>query len=129
MQFLIGLDDVFSSVRSIILTSNPIPDVMSAFSTLSRDESHRNSNVTSKSSKSELAAFAARSSNNNWVSNRSNNNTGSSTSNNNWASNRNTNNVGNSNSINNRRFDKVSNLVCKHYNMTGHAIDRCFELV
>ncbi|GKC57289.1 ribonuclease H-like domain-containing protein, partial [Tanacetum coccineum] len=59
MQFLMGLVDVFGSVRSIILTSDPIPI-------------------------------------------RSNNN---------------------------KRFDRVSNLVCKHCNMTGHTIDRCFELV
>ncbi|GJV76461.1 ribonuclease H-like domain-containing protein [Tanacetum coccineum] len=51
-------------------------------SQLLRDESHRNSNVTSKSAKSGPTAFAAR----------------------------------------------VSNLVCKHCNMTGHTIDRCFEL-
>ncbi|GKD00723.1 hypothetical protein Tco_1170997, partial [Tanacetum coccineum] len=67
MQFFMGLDDVFSSARSIILTTDPIHDVKYAFATLSRDESHRNSNVTSKSAKSGPTAFAARSSNNNWV--------------------------------------------------------------
>ncbi|GKA14576.1 ribonuclease H-like domain-containing protein [Tanacetum coccineum] len=70
MQFLMGLDDVFSLVRSIILTTDPIHDVKSAFATLSRDESHKNSNVTSKSAKSGPTAFAARSGNNNWASNR-----------------------------------------------------------
>ncbi|GKA85216.1 ribonuclease H-like domain-containing protein [Tanacetum coccineum] len=58
-------DDVFGSVRSIILTSDPIPDVKSTFATLSIDESHINSNVTSKSSKSRSNAFAARSENKN----------------------------------------------------------------
>ncbi|GKB31839.1 hypothetical protein Tco_0871240 [Tanacetum coccineum] len=110
MQFFMGLDDVFCSVRSIILTTNPIPNVKYAFATLSRHESHRNSNVTSKSGPT---AFTARSSNNNWVSNKGNNNNAGSSSGNNK----------------NRRFGRVSNLVCKHCNMTGHTIDRCFELV
>ncbi|GJT45356.1 putative transcription factor interactor and regulator CCHC(Zn) family protein [Tanacetum coccineum] len=47
MQFLMGLDDVFNSVRSIILTIKPILDVKYAFATLSRDESHRNSHSSS----------------------------------------------------------------------------------
>ncbi|GKA85883.1 ribonuclease H-like domain-containing protein [Tanacetum coccineum] len=110
MQLLMGLDDVFNSVRSIIPTTEPIPDVKYAFATLSRDESHRNSYSTSKDVKTGSAAFIARSSNGN--------------SNNNWNSNRNN----NSNSRN-RRFGRVLNLVFKHCNMTGHTIDRCFELV
>ncbi|GKC64300.1 RNA-directed DNA polymerase, eukaryota, reverse transcriptase zinc-binding domain protein, partial [Tanacetum coccineum] len=60
MQFLMGLDDVFNSVRSIILTIEPIPDVKSAFATLSRDESHRNSQSSSKSVKPGPSAFASR---------------------------------------------------------------------
>ncbi|GJU85262.1 hypothetical protein Tco_1292808 [Tanacetum coccineum] len=48
MKFLIGLDDVFSSMRSLILTTNPIHDVKFAFATLSRDEFHRNSHASSK---------------------------------------------------------------------------------
>ncbi|GJU16483.1 hypothetical protein Tco_1144449 [Tanacetum coccineum] len=56
MQFLMGFDDMFSYVRSIILTIEPLPDVKSAFVTLSMDESHRNSNVASKSVKSGHAA-------------------------------------------------------------------------
>ncbi|GKD17183.1 ribonuclease H-like domain-containing protein, partial [Tanacetum coccineum] len=40
MQFLMGLDEVYAPIRSIILTTDPIPDVKGAFATLSRDESH-----------------------------------------------------------------------------------------
>ncbi|GJU90676.1 ribonuclease H-like domain-containing protein [Tanacetum coccineum] len=47
MQFLMGLNDVYSSVRSLILTTEPLPDLRSAFATLSRDESHRNSGSSS----------------------------------------------------------------------------------
>ncbi|GJW25670.1 retrotransposon protein, putative, ty1-copia subclass [Tanacetum coccineum] len=121
-------DDVFGSVRSIILTSDPIPDVKSAFATLSIDESHINSNVTSKSSKSRSTAFATRSGNNNWGSNKSNNNNTSNSISNNWALNINTNN-GSFNNNNDRRFGRVSNIVCKHCNMTNHSSGRCFELV
>nr|GEZ41749.1 ribonuclease H-like domain-containing protein [Tanacetum cinerariifolium] len=65
MQLFIGLDDMFNSVRSLIMTTEPLPDVKLAFATLSRDESHRNSNMASKSVKLEPAAFAARPNNNN----------------------------------------------------------------
>ncbi|GJU37822.1 ribonuclease H-like domain-containing protein [Tanacetum coccineum] len=41
MQFLMGLDEVYAPIRSIILTTDPIRDVKGAFSTLSRDESRR----------------------------------------------------------------------------------------
>ncbi|GJY86631.1 hypothetical protein Tco_0500657 [Tanacetum coccineum] len=59
MQFLMGLDDVFSSVRSLIGTTDPIHDVKSAFATLSRDESHKNSHVASKSVNARPSGFAA----------------------------------------------------------------------
>nr|XP_043629902.1 uncharacterized protein LOC122601203 [Erigeron canadensis] len=42
MQFLIGLDDVYMSVRSTILTRDPLPNVKYAYALLSREESHRN---------------------------------------------------------------------------------------
>ncbi|GJU59151.1 ribonuclease H-like domain-containing protein [Tanacetum coccineum] len=37
MQFLMGLDEIYAPIRSIILTTDPIPDVKGAFATLSRD--------------------------------------------------------------------------------------------
>ncbi|GJV91218.1 retrovirus-related pol polyprotein from transposon TNT 1-94 [Tanacetum coccineum] len=60
MQFLMGHNDVFNSVRSIILATEPIHDVKSAFATLSRDESHRNSHSSSKIVKVGPSAFATR---------------------------------------------------------------------
>nr|GEX20323.1 ribonuclease H-like domain-containing protein [Tanacetum cinerariifolium] len=69
MQFLMGLDDVYAPIRSIILNTDPIPDVKGAFATLSRDESHRGtqSQGGSKSS-SGTSAFVAitNNRNNNW---------------------------------------------------------------
>ncbi|GJX51719.1 LysM domain receptor-like kinase 3, partial [Tanacetum coccineum] len=108
-QFLMGLDDVYANVRNSILITEPLPDVKSAFAILSRDESHRSNNVYSvnKTGSSSSSAFVSRS-NNDWSANKSSNQ-----------------------SSQNRRFNRGPNpnLGCKHYNMIGHTIDRCFELV
>nr|GEW00801.1 ribonuclease H-like domain-containing protein [Tanacetum cinerariifolium] len=104
MQFLMGLDEVYASIRSITLTTDPIPDVKGAFATLSRDESHRS---TQSHNVSIIGngnyAFVAR------------NNTRS----NNWS---------NSNNNHNKRLNRPI-LLCTHCNMNGHTADRCFELV
>nr|GEX57332.1 putative reverse transcriptase, RNA-dependent DNA polymerase, Gag-polypeptide of LTR copia-type [Tanacetum cinerariifolium] len=71
MQFLIGVDEVYASVRSNILIIDHIPNVKSAFATLSRDESYRNSNA--HNAKCNSSAFVARS-NNDWFMNRNNQN-------------------------------------------------------
>ncbi|GJV29008.1 hypothetical protein Tco_1385456 [Tanacetum coccineum] len=103
MQFLMGLDEVYAPVRSIILTTDFIPDVKGTFATLSRDESYRStqSHNVSKSDNGNTA-FGTRTNNRN----------------NNWSG------------FNNqpRRLNRP-NLVCTHYNMNGHTVDRCFELV
>ncbi|GJW88262.1 ribonuclease H-like domain-containing protein, partial [Tanacetum coccineum] len=49
MQFLMGLDEVYAPIKSIILTTDPIPDVKGAFATLSTDESHRGTQSHSSS--------------------------------------------------------------------------------
>ncbi|KAJ0834089.1 putative retrotransposon gag domain, retrotransposon Copia-like protein [Helianthus annuus] len=49
MQFLMGLDDVYQPVRTNLLTREPLPPVKVAFSIVSREESHRNSSVGTKS--------------------------------------------------------------------------------
>ncbi|GJW59684.1 ribonuclease H-like domain-containing protein [Tanacetum coccineum] len=59
MQFLMGHDDVYSSIRSSILITNPLPDVKSAFATLSREESHRVNNVHSSIMKTGSSAFVS----------------------------------------------------------------------
>ncbi|GJT06564.1 ribonuclease H-like domain-containing protein, partial [Tanacetum coccineum] len=40
IQFLMGLDEVYAPIRSIILTSDPLPDVRGAFVTLSNMNGH-----------------------------------------------------------------------------------------
>ncbi|GJS14376.1 hybrid signal transduction histidine kinase M, partial [Tanacetum coccineum] len=95
------LNSQWRYIRSSILITDPIPDVKSAFATLFRDESYRNSNI--HNFKSSSTAFVTR-------------------SNNDWSSNRKT---------QNRRPNRFvnTNLVCKNCNMTGHTIERCFELI
>ncbi|GJS69378.1 hypothetical protein Tco_0702219 [Tanacetum coccineum] len=93
--------------KSIILTTDPIPDVRGAFATLSRDESHRStqSHYVPKIGNGNTA-FLAR------TNNKVNNN------NNNWSG-------------SNNQPIKLNrpNLVCTHCNMNGHIADRCFELI
>ncbi|XP_071740955.1 uncharacterized protein [Rutidosis leptorrhynchoides] len=55
MQFLMGLDDIYVDLRSNILSRDPLPSVKSAFSIVSREESHRN--VNDKKPVTETAAF------------------------------------------------------------------------
>ncbi|XP_071713236.1 uncharacterized protein [Rutidosis leptorrhynchoides] len=57
MQFLMGLDDSYSAIRSNILLSEPLPSVKSAFATISREESHRGSSFSATTSKTPNTAF------------------------------------------------------------------------
>ncbi|XP_071741331.1 uncharacterized protein [Rutidosis leptorrhynchoides] len=57
MQFLMGLDDSYSTIRSNILLSEPLPSVKSAFATISREESHRGSSFSSTTSKTPNTAL------------------------------------------------------------------------
>nr|GEV59786.1 ribonuclease H-like domain-containing protein [Tanacetum cinerariifolium] len=41
MQFLMGLDDYYKQIRSFILSRETLPDVRSAYATISSEESHR----------------------------------------------------------------------------------------
>ncbi|XP_071695572.1 uncharacterized protein [Rutidosis leptorrhynchoides] len=45
MQFLMGLDECYHAVRSNILTREKLPSVQTAFSIVSREESHRDSST------------------------------------------------------------------------------------
>ncbi|XP_071741034.1 uncharacterized protein [Rutidosis leptorrhynchoides] len=59
MQFLMGLDESYSSMRSNILLIDPLPSVKTAFAIVSRDESHRTSSQASSSGsvKNQNSAF------------------------------------------------------------------------
>ncbi|KAJ0599026.1 putative RNA-directed DNA polymerase [Helianthus annuus] len=57
MQFLMGLDDVYQSVRTNLLTREPLPTVKVAFSITSREESHR---LSSSGSKTQSVSFVSK---------------------------------------------------------------------
>ncbi|XP_071719562.1 uncharacterized protein [Rutidosis leptorrhynchoides] len=57
-QFLMGLDDKYQQIRSIILTTNPLPSIKTAYATLSREESHRSSSASNH--KGQDSAFVSK---------------------------------------------------------------------
>ncbi|GJR94979.1 ribonuclease H-like domain-containing protein [Tanacetum coccineum] len=61
MQFLMGLDDSYMQIRSSILSREVLPDVRSAYATISSEESHRvaSSSVSGSSQRSQTSAFVS----------------------------------------------------------------------
>ncbi|XP_071699988.1 uncharacterized protein [Rutidosis leptorrhynchoides] len=57
IQFLMGLDEFYHAVRSNILTREKLPSVQTAFSIVSREESHRDSSTIRGVGKSQQSAF------------------------------------------------------------------------
>ncbi|GJU40908.1 reverse transcriptase domain-containing protein [Tanacetum coccineum] len=106
IQFLMGLNDVYQPIRSNLLARDPLPDVKDAFAVVSREESHRGLAPGKITAKTNPAAFVAKTNNGN----------------NNFNNNRRV------NSNNNSNRGPNPNLVCKHYGLIGHTIERCYEL-
>nr|XP_043623531.1 uncharacterized protein LOC122595259 [Erigeron canadensis] len=124
MQFLMGLDDCYMSVRSNLLTRDPLPSVKTAFSVVSREESHRGG-INDKSSIGNASTFVARSGYNSNSQKFSKNNSSfdsQKTFDNNFES--------------KKTFDSGSrnlrppnpNLKCTNCHKIGHTIERCFKL-
>ena len=114
MQFLMGLDDTYVSIRSNILTRDPLPSVKTAFSVVSGEESHRNFSSGASTVKPNASTFASKNFDNKkrFNNNNHNNKCSSNTSGNN---------------SNNRGPNP--NLKCSNCNKIGHTVDRCFKLV
>nr|GEV12406.1 hypothetical protein [Tanacetum cinerariifolium] len=114
MQFLMSLEDCYQSIRSTLLTRDPLPKVKDDYTNVSREESHKGipdpSSVTE--SKINATCFAAKRINVNKRNNFSNNN----------------NNNG-KNSFNDNNIVLYLNLSCKNCRMIGHTIKRCYELI
>ncbi|GJR84177.1 ribonuclease H-like domain-containing protein [Tanacetum coccineum] len=102
--FLMGLNDVYQPVRSNLLAREPLPEVKDAFAIVSREESHRRLSPGKLSVKNSPTTFVVRTNNNNNKSNRRV-----------------------SSNINNNRGPNP-NFVCKHYDLIGHTIDKCYEM-
>ncbi|KAK1418428.1 hypothetical protein QVD17_27572 [Tagetes erecta] len=104
MQFLMGLDDIYQPVRTSLLTRDPLPTIKTAFSIISREESHRGTHASSSSStKGQNFGYVSKA--NQFHDNKRRNNP----------------------NLNSRGPNP--NLTCTHCNKLGHTIDRCFELV
>ncbi|XP_071728566.1 uncharacterized protein [Rutidosis leptorrhynchoides] len=102
VQFLMGCDGVYVPYRCQILTSDPVPSVKTAFSIISRDESHRlHTSSSSIINKTQSSAFNSKTANV----------------------------VNSNNPTNNKKKYKNPPLKCTNCNMLGHTIERCFELI
>ncbi|GJW52271.1 ribonuclease H-like domain-containing protein [Tanacetum coccineum] len=115
MQFLMGLDDSYMQIRSSILSREVLPDVISAYATISSEESHgvASGSITGSSQRNQPFAFVSN------VPNR----------NNFQRSNQNFNNGSRPNNLNNNRQGGGSALVCENCGFNGHTIDRCFKII
>ncbi|GKD17523.1 ribonuclease H-like domain-containing protein, partial [Tanacetum coccineum] len=108
----VWLNDVYQPIRSTILDKDPLPNVKDAFYVVSREESHRGLHPGSSSvSKTQPAAFIAK----------TNSNTNS--------FNRRVNYNNNNNNNNNNNRGPNPNLLCKNYGLIGHTVERCYELI
>ncbi|XP_071712853.1 uncharacterized protein [Rutidosis leptorrhynchoides] len=106
MQFLMGLSDEYTTVRSNILLRDSVLDVKEAYAIISREESHKGISVD-KTGKTQASAFVAQSNN---TFNKAGNN---------------------SENYQNNNYNRSQNqtLKCKKCNKLGHTIDRCFEII
>ncbi|GJS75641.1 hypothetical protein Tco_0725522 [Tanacetum coccineum] len=61
MQFLMGLDDSYMQIRSSILSKKVLPDVRSAYATISSEESHRvvAGSIDGSSQRNQASAFVS----------------------------------------------------------------------
>ncbi|KAJ0555564.1 hypothetical protein HanIR_Chr07g0303541 [Helianthus annuus] len=60
MQFLMGLDSAYQSVRTNLLTRETIPSVKDAFSIISREKSHLHSKNISDKTLNNAVGFATK---------------------------------------------------------------------
>ncbi|GJY50410.1 ribonuclease H-like domain-containing protein [Tanacetum coccineum] len=113
MLFLMGLDDCYQPVRNALLTRDPLHEVKDAYTTVSREESHRRIPETSSATELKMSAtsFAAKSVNKSRRVYNNNNNCTRGSNN------------------NNMNRGPNPNLVCKNYGMIGQTIKRCYEII
>ncbi|GJU75889.1 ribonuclease H-like domain-containing protein [Tanacetum coccineum] len=115
MEFLMGLDDSYMQIRSSILSRDVLPDVKSAYFTISSEESYRvaSSSVSSFSQRSQASAFVFNVTN---ISNFQRNN-------------QNFNTRPRPNNMNNNRQSGGSGLVCENCGFNGHTIEDVLKLL
>ncbi|XP_052622581.1 retrovirus-related Pol polyprotein from transposon RE2 isoform X2 [Lactuca sativa] len=100
MQFLSGLDDSYSQVKSHILLMDPLPNVKTAFSIVSREESlQRNGSLTSLQ-----ASQSVNKSQSSALNSKFNNKT-------------------------NFNKNKGQTVQCKNCGIKGHTIEKCYKII
>ncbi|GJV14231.1 hypothetical protein Tco_1359554 [Tanacetum coccineum] len=116
MQFLMGLDDSYMQIRSSILFREVLPDVRSAYATISSEESHRVAagSIAGSSQRNQASAFVFNVPNRNNFQ-RSNQNTSNGSS--------------RPNNMNNNKQGGSSGLVCENCGFNGHTIDIYFKII
>ncbi|GJU41593.1 ribonuclease H-like domain-containing protein [Tanacetum coccineum] len=127
MQFLMGLDDSYMQIRSSILSREVLPDVRSAYATISSKESHRVAvgSIAGSSQRNQASAFVSNVPNSqNFQRTNQNFSTGPSRPNN-LSNNR----QGGGSGLNNNRQGGGSGVVCDNCGFNGHTIDRYFKII
>nr|GEZ80610.1 ribonuclease H-like domain-containing protein [Tanacetum cinerariifolium] len=115
MQFLMGLDNSYMQIKSVILFREVLPDVRSAHATISSEESHRVASgiIVISSKRNEASAFVSNVSNKNDF----------------QRNNQNINSGPRPNNLNNNRQGGAFALVCENCVYNGHTIERCFKII
>ncbi|GJT02372.1 ribonuclease H-like domain-containing protein [Tanacetum coccineum] len=111
-----GLDDSYMQIRSSILSRETLPDVRSAYATISSEESHRVAvgSIAGSSQRNQASVFVSNVPySQNFQRNNQNFNAGPSRPNN----------------VNNNRPSRGYGLVCENCGFNGHTIDRCFKII
>ncbi|GJU51735.1 ribonuclease H-like domain-containing protein [Tanacetum coccineum] len=114
-------------IRSSILSRETLPDVISAYATISSEESHRVAigSIASFSQRNQTSAFVSNVPySQNFQRNNQNFNPGPSRPNN-----VNNNRQCGGSGLNNNRPSGGSGLVCENYSFNGHTINRCFKII
>ncbi|GKF48285.1 hypothetical protein Tco_0141536, partial [Tanacetum coccineum] len=133
MQFLMGLDDSYMSIRSSILSRETLPDVKVAYAIISSEESHRmaSGSVSGPSQRAQTSAFMSnRPARNNFQRNQNSNSNNFRPNSINFRPNNSTTGF-RPNNPNPVRLNMPYNaeLVCENCGYNGHTIDRCFKII
>ncbi|GJY79568.1 hypothetical protein Tco_0485369 [Tanacetum coccineum] len=114
IQFLMGLDDSYMQIRSFIFSREILPDVRSAYATISNEESYKVASVSivGSSMRNQASVFISN------VPNRRN-----------IQRTQYSNNAPKPNNVNNNRQNGGFGLVCENCGFNGHTIDKCFKII
>ncbi|GJW11242.1 ribonuclease H-like domain-containing protein [Tanacetum coccineum] len=123
------LDDSYMQIRSSILSREVLPNVRSAYATISSEESYRVAagSIVGSSQRNQASAFVSNVPNrNNFQKNQT---SGFPQRNQVSSSSQNLNSRPRPNNLNNNRQGGNSGLVCENCGFNGHTINRCFKII